>query len=103
MQRVLVDGSFKFAPNVPEMLLFSPENMRQSLADMGWKNIEVYGFPVTVYPNMEETRVEGNSELNVKLFDDKKIVDALSELEWEFCQKQEAAARGNNLLIIARK
>ena len=103
MQRVLEDGSVKFAPNGPEMLLFSPDSMRQSLSAMGWKNIEVYGFPVTVYPNMEETRVEGNSELNVKLFDDKNIVDALGEIEWEFCQKQEAAARGNNLLIIARK
>lgn len=103
MQRVMADGSVKFAPNVPEMLLFSPDNMRQALFEMGWKSVDVYGFPVTVYPNMEETRVEGNSDLNVKLFDDEKIVDALSEIEWDFCQKQEAAARGNNLLIIARK
>lgn len=103
MRRVMADGSVKFAPNVPEMLLFSPDNMRQTLADMGWKNVEVYGFPVTVYPNMEETRVEGNSDQNVKLFDDKEMVDALTQIEWEYSQKQEVAARGNNLLIIARK
>lgn len=103
MHRVMADGSVKFAPNVPEMLLFSPENMRKTLSEMGWKSVDVYGFPITVYPNMEETRVEGNSELSIKLFDDKKIVDALGQIEWDFCQRQEAAARGNNLLIIARK
>jgi SAM-dependent methyltransferase len=103
MQRVLNDQAIKFAPEVPEMLLFSPDNMRKSLTEIGWKDIGIYGFPVTVYPNMEETQVEGNSDANIKLFDDKKMVDLLSQIEWEFCQNQDTAARGNNLLIIARK
>lgn len=103
LERVRASWSVKFADSVPEMFVFTPDAARATLLNAGAADVKTYGFPVTIYPQMEETAIAGSSGFAKKVLSDEMNRRFLLDFEKELCQREEAAARGNNLLVIARK
>ncbi len=103
VQRAMTSCAVKFTDEVPEMWVFSPEKIQSIFASIGLSDCKVLGFPVTVYPQFEETQIVGNSSNSSKLFANEPAVQTLFETELVLSNQKEAAARGNNLLVIARK
>ena len=91
----------QFTDDVPPMHTFTPASLRTLLSDSGFADIRVFGFPITIYPNMEETSLSDNSKEAISIFKDEKIYQLLLGIEKEACLNEEAAARGNMLLAIA--
>lgn len=102
-ERASNTASVKFTETVPEMWVFTPEKIAGIFGDLGAAQSKVMGFPVTVYPQKEETEIRGNSNQAKRIFSDEGNVKRLFEIEKRLCPQQEAAARGNNLLCIATK
>lgn len=101
LRRLRDSGKVKFTSSVPEMHTFFPEGVCRSLMGLGAKSAEAYGFPVTVYPEHAETEITGSGEKAKNIFGDTALFSELDVLEHELCLRPEAAARGNNLFVIA--
>lgn len=91
----------QFTDDVPPMHTFTPASLRTLLLDSGFADIRVFGFPISIYPNMEETSLSDNSKEAISILKDKKTYQLLLDIEKEACLNEEAAARGNMLLAIA--
>jgi len=103
LDRIRDRGSVKFTDDVPEMLLFTPSLVASLLRDAGTTDIGVFGFPVTVYPQIEETGLSSSSSFALTIFAQEELRETLTRMELQLCLNQEAAARGNNLLAVARR
>lgn len=103
VRRVLSASAVKFTAEVPEMWVFTPEKIRAVVAQTPARSCEVLGFPVTVYPGFEETQIEGESSACKTLFADQEAVSTLFDMECVLSSQSEAAARGNNLLVLIEK
>lgn len=96
LRRLAASASVRYAPGVPEVLVFTPTVARSVLARAGCDDVVVRGFPVTVHP-------EGPDEALPPHLDDVRLLRRLVPAETALCLFPEAAARGNNLLAIGRR
>lgn len=95
-------GRGRFTSQMPDMHLFDLARIEQMHAAAGLDLQVVSGFPSLIYPGYQETQLHGSTE---------SLVDALAEgnidrvfaLENSLRHVREAAARGNNLFVVARK
>lgn len=101
--RVHQRHAVKFTDIVPELYLFTPHSLRAALRAAGAKASRVFGFPVTIYPQHEETTTRGNSAQLVSILSQASQNEEWFEWELAFCQNPDAASRGNNLLAIAQR
>ena len=92
----------RFTTNMPSMNMFTPENLKDIYAKAGIDVIGVYGFPITIYPGMQETQLKGQTDSLSDVLSDKTKFDKIFELEKSIYKNQEAASRGNQLIIIGR-
>lgn len=90
----------KFNDDVPPMHTFTPDSLHGLFQEGGFTNIHVFGFPVTIYPNMEETTLSDNSAEAKSLFADNDTFRLLLDVEKQLILREDAAARGNMLLAI---
>lgn len=96
LRRLAARSSVRYAPGVPEVLVFTPSVARACLGKAGCVDVAVRGFPVTMQP-------EGPGEgLPAHLSDSRRLGRLLSR-EVAFCLREEAAARGTSLLAIGRR
>ncbi len=93
----------KFTRNMPEMRFFRPKELEEIYKNLGLKIEGLYGFPVSIYPGMQETQLRGQSENLSDLLSSKNNFDKIYNLEKHLSLSAEAAARGNNLIIIGKK
>lgn len=91
-----------FTDNMPEITMFTPDGIIKYYEKIGMKDIKVFGFPVTIYPQAEEAKISGTSLTLEEILSNKKIFDLIASIEKNMIS-EEAAARGNNLFIIGRK
>ncbi len=56
------EGKGRFTLDMPYMHLFTPSNLRELYQKAGLDNVDVFGFPVTIYPGMQETQITGSTE-----------------------------------------
>jgi SAM-dependent methyltransferase len=96
LRRLLSRGCVRYGPGVPEVLCFTPDYLRSLLVRAGCGEVAVHGFPVSVYPVDPAGTDPG-------LFGSPRAVRRLVALEAPFCLDEGAAARGNNLLALARR
>lgn len=92
----------RFTENMPEMNMFTPESLRKIYDKVGIDVIGVYGFPISIYPGMQETQLRGQSDSLSDILADKNTFDEIFNMEKNLYKNQEAAARGNQLIIIGR-
>ena len=95
LRRLAASASVRYAPSVPEVLVFTPAIARALLERAGCAEVSVRGFPVTVHP-------EGPDEALPAHLASSRLRRRLVPLEAALCHSEEAAARGNNLLAIGR-
>lgn len=95
LRRLAASASVRYAPGVPEVLVFTPAVARVLLERAGCTDVAVRGFPVTVHP-------EGPDEAPPAYLASPRLRRRLVPLEAALCLSEEAAARGNNLLAIGR-
>ena len=103
LDRVMKRGQIKFAKDSPPMHTFTPGSLHGLLKKSGFSSAKIYGFPITIYPNMEETTLAKNSEYMKENLTQKNITRKLLEIESKVCLEEETASRGNMLLAIGRK
>lgn len=97
------DFSVKFTDTVPDMWVFTPSKISQIFDKLGATQNNIMGFPVTVYPQIEETEIRGNSSQAKRIFSNPENFERLLKIELQLSKQAEAASRGNNLLCIAKK
>jgi SAM-dependent methyltransferase len=95
-------GWGRFAEDMPHIHMFTPETASSLCADAGYQAQAVLGFPKFIYPGYEETRIQGDSSVVVDVLSDATTRSEIAKLELEYLYEP-AAARGNNIVVIARK
>lgn len=66
------------------------------------KIVGSYGFPISIYPGMQETQLRGQTQMLKDLLEDEENFQKIYEMEKVICMKTEAIARGNYLLVKRR-
>ena len=88
---------------MPYIHCFTPNGLKKIFQDVGFKEVIIIGFPNFIYPNIEDTYILGQSQKNQNILQDKAIFDKILNVEYSECFNSDLAARGNSLLVIARK
>jgi len=96
-------GRVRYTQDMPKIHCFTPNEIKKLYQKSGFKKIEIIGFPNFVYPNIEDTKVEGQSKQTKNLLGNKKVFQKILNTEFRECFNQDIAARGNMLLVIGRK
>jgi ubiquinone/menaquinone biosynthesis C-methylase UbiE len=99
----LKENKVKFNDAVPEMHTFTPDSIRAIFKECQITPVKVIGFPITIYPGVEETKIHGQTEKLKNIFANEKIFNKLLKMEEEVCVNEDAAGRGNILLGIGKK
>ena len=102
VMRVVQDGTVKFKDDMPEMFCYTPEEFEKVLRDAGFNKVTVLGFPVTVYPSMQDTKLLRKNTSILQLKDPQARVELLA-LEKRLCLCTELAYRGGSSLIAICK
>lgn len=100
--RVVVDGTVRFKPDMPEMFCYTPHEFRGVLLRAGFSEVKVLGFPVTVYPSPQDTKLLKRDTLDEQLTNPRARA-ALLNLEKSLCLHEELAYRGGSSLIAICK
>lgn len=95
--------SGRFTPDMPYMHLFTPSHLRELYQHSGLNVTGIFGFPVTIYPGMQETQIAGSTERIANLLNNSDNYKNIYQLEEQLSCREEVAARGNNLFIIGTK
>jgi len=101
--RVVSDGTVKFKSDMPEMFCYTPEEFKETLIRVGFIEVTVLGFPVTVYPSPQDTKLLRKDTFDQRL-KDLSARSALLDLEKRICLYPELAYRaGSSLIAICKK
>lgn len=100
--RVVRDGTVKFKDDMPEMFCYTPEEFKRILCDAGFDVVTVLGFPVTVYPSVQDTKLLRKDTSILQLKNPKARLELLA-LEKRLCLYPELAYRGGSSLIAVCK
>lgn len=93
----------RFTQNMPSMNMFTPNSIRDIYNEEGISTELISGFPITIYPGMQETQIDGNSEHVQDILTDEKMFNEIYEIERKLFKNSDIAARGNQIYIIGRK
>lgn len=92
----------KFTENMPIMNMFTPESLKDTYNKVGIDVLGIYGFPIVIYPGMQETQLRGQTETISSILSNQLEFNKIFDIEKSLYKNQEAAARGNQLIIIGR-
>ena len=97
------EGKGRFTSDMPYIHLFTPQSIKELYQKVGLKEIEVYGFPITIYPGMEETQITGSSERVANLLENVDNYEKIYKLEKKLLMRCDSSGRGNNLFVVGTK
>ncbi len=96
-------GRGRFTDTMPDMHLFTPQELRAMNAAAGLDVELVTGFPVLLYPGYQETQLHGSTSSLANLLGDKATFDRLLDMERGLLGTADAVGRGNNLFVVASR
>lgn len=96
-------GTGRFTDTMPPVFLHTPKQLHEIYSDAGLTVNLVGGFPTLIYPGYQETQHRGSTSTLADLLQDPGNFKRIFEMERELITDPEAAARGNNLLVIAHR
>ncbi|RCX21017.1 methyltransferase family protein [Anaerobacterium chartisolvens] len=96
-------GRGRFTEDMPSMNLFTPDSIKKVYKDCGLEIITVSGFPVTIYPGMQETQLRGSSNHIINILDNEEMFNKIFDLEKAMFTNSDLAARGNQIFIMGIK
>jgi len=88
---------------MPPLKVFEIKDIKNLCKTAGFRDVKCYGFPLTIYPGMEETFVHGSTDKLVSLFSNESYRKELLELEKSLCLDPALSSRGNNILAVFEK
>ena len=97
------ESKVRFNDLMPAMHCFTPEGLAELYKQAGYKDVKIIGGPNFIYPGMEETYVQGQSEANAAKLATSFNFKRLLDLELENYGNKDIVGRGNTLLAIAQK
>jgi ubiquinone/menaquinone biosynthesis C-methylase UbiE len=92
-----------FTDDMPPIHFFTPDSLKKMYKEFKFEDVRVYGFPVTIYPSVEETKIKGNTKRIRDILSNPNNFKKIERMERNLIFNEEAAARGNNLLAIGKK
>lgn len=92
----------RFTREMPYIHIFTPEGIAKLYKRIGLKVESNVGFPVTIYPNFQETQLKGSTKSLSDLLSSRDTLDRIYKIEKSLLA-DEAAPRGNNLFIVGKK
>jgi len=92
----------KFIREMPEIGLFTPEKLRNLYLIHNFKEINILGFPITIYPGYEETQIKDSSNGIKDILSNENIFNEIYNIEINLIS-EENSTRGNNLFVWGRK
>ena len=93
----------RFTQNMPRMNMFTPNSIKDLYSEEGIITELISGFPITIYPGMQETQINGNSTHIQDILTNENMFNNIYEIERELFKNSDIAARGNQIYIIGRK
>ena len=97
------EGRGKFTSDMPAMHMFTPQSLRNIYNEIGIEIVGVYGFPITIYPGMQETQLRGETKKLENILNDEEKFNFIFNTELQLYKNEDAAGRGNQIIIIGRK
>ena len=92
----------RFTKEMPKMNMFTPDSIKDIYEKIGIKVELLSGFPITIYPGMQETQIDGNSEHVQDILSDEKTFNEIYNIEKSLFKNSDTASRGNKIYIIGR-
>lgn len=92
----------RFTREMPKMNMFTPDSIKDIYEKIGIKVELLSGFPITIYPGMQETQIDGNSEHVQDILSDEKTFNEIYNIEKSLFKNSDTASRGNQIYIIGR-
>ena len=103
VDEVMKNGKGKFTRNMPSMNMFTPDSIKLLYSRVGIIVEMISGFPITIYPGMQETQIQGNSQHIKDILSDKEIFDKIYNIEEKLFNNSDIASRGNQIYIVGKK
>ncbi len=103
LEKIKNRSKIRFTTEMPYIHCFTPEGIQKLYKQIGFKEVEVVGFPNFIYPHMEDTKIKGQSKKSESILKNKKVFNKLIEIEFQECFNKDVAGRGNTLLVIGKK
>ena len=101
LARIARERSVCYNDKMPPLRVFEIDEMKQLFNGIGLRSLECYGFPVTLYPGMDETFIEGQTKALSHLLSNAQ--ESLFDIERRLCLDPKMAPRGNNILFLSEK
>lgn len=95
LRRIREQSVVRYHVGFPDVLLFTPSVLRESLGAAGCGAVSIYGYPVSVPP------VHADASLPLSLAQ-RSHRDRFLESEVQLCLEEEAAVRGHHFLVLAK-
>lgn len=95
LRRIREKSAVRYHPGFPDVYLFTPDLIRRMLAEAGFRDITVHGYPVSIAPVLPDASLPPHLTPT-------RVRRRLLASELSLCMEEEAAARGQNLLAIGR-
>jgi ubiquinone/menaquinone biosynthesis C-methylase UbiE len=93
----------KFTDNMPNIHFFTEEIISTLYKSRNMNVEDITGFPITIYPGIQETQITGSTENLKEILSLKQNFENIYEIEKYFLFKGNHAARGNNIFIVGKK
>ena len=101
-ERLSIDKIGRFTTDMPLIHFFTPDSINELYRDCSIAPMQVIGFPITIYPGYQETRLTGSSANIVNVLDNSENFDRVFNLELKLLSSDNAS-RGNNLFAVGKK
>lgn len=99
----IVTNKGRFTENMPNMNMFTPDSIKKLYNDAGLKIELISGFPVTIYPGMQETQISGNSEHIEDILENVETFNQIYKIERKLFKNLDIAGRGNQIYVVGIK
>jgi len=103
IDRINFESKISFNDLMPPMHCFTPEQIKELYLANGFSGVEVRGGPNFIYPGMEETFVEGQTEDIASKLSDNEVLQKILSTELALFDNEDMVGRGNTLIVFATK
>jgi len=97
------NGYGRFTTSMPYMNLFTPKQLQDYYQQAEFDVILNSGFPNFIYPGYQETQLEGQTTTIANVLSSEDNFDKIYEMEEQYLDSPDIAARSNNLFIVGKK
>ncbi|MFF4806487.1 class I SAM-dependent methyltransferase [Streptomyces sp. NPDC001351] len=96
-------GRGRFTETMPDMHLFTPEQLRTMHEVAGLQVDLISGFPVLLYPGYQETQLHGSTRSLADLLGEPSAFERILTMERGLLGMSDTVGRGNNLFVVASR